>query len=416
MKTNLWFGVKAGGSVGHIAGIVNGLEKSGYKITFAGAEEPVMLNGDVKFYPISLPETFGVPTELNYYRFQETYVKQIERTHSINKPAFIYQRVSLANYAGVVLSRYYKVPLIAEYNGSEAWVAKNWGKPLRYHELAVSAEDALLRHAHLIVAVSDVLKDELLERGIDPGRIVVYPNCVDPEIYSQKRIGYEETVNLRKKYNIAQNAKIVTFVGTFGQWHGAEILAKAIRYLSENEANWLEENNVHFMLVGDGLKMPDVKKELDNGIAHRYVTLTGLVEQAKAPLYLAASDVLVSPHVPNEDGSRFFGSPTKLFEYMAMGKGIVASELEQIGDILSPGLKINATIKNNSTIGDDMVAVLTTPGNVADLICGIRFLVEHPDVSAILGENARQKVLNHYTWQHHVDAILSGLNKNVNKH
>ena len=208
----------------------------------------------------------------------------------------------------------------------------------------------------------------------------------------------------------------MTFVGTFGQWHGAEILAKAIRYLSENEANWLEENNVHFMLVGDGLKMPDVKKELDNGIAHRYVTLTGLVEQAKAPLYLAASDVLVSPHVPNEDGSRFFGSPTKLFEYMAMGKGIVASELEQIGDILSPGLKINAIIKNNPTIGDDMVAVLTTPGNVADLICGIRFLVEHPDVSGILGENARQKVLNHYTWQHHVDAILSGLNKNVNKH
>jgi len=44
-------------------------------------------------------------------------------------------------------------------------------------------------------------------------------------------------------------------------------------------------------------------------------------------------DILLSPHVPLEDGKRpFFGSPTKLFEYMAMGNGIVASRLGQIGE------------------------------------------------------------------------------------
>ena len=38
--------------------------------------------------------------------------------------------------------------------------------------------------------------------------------------------------------------------------------------------------------------------------------------------------------------SRFFGSPTKIFEYMAMGGGIVASDLEQIGEVLSPALRV----------------------------------------------------------------------------
>ena len=48
----------------------------------------------------------------------------------------------------------------------------------------------------------------------------------------------------------------------------------------------------------------------------------------------ATSDVLVSPHVANADGTPFFGSPTKIFEYMGLGKPIVASDLNQIGEVI----------------------------------------------------------------------------------
>ena len=114
--------------------------------------------------------------------------------------------------------------------------------------------------------------------------------------------------------------------------------------------------------------------------------------QAEAPIHLAASDVLVSPHVPNADGSPFFGSPTKLFEYMAAGKAIIASDLEQIGDVLR-----------------DDLAVLVTPGDSDDLARALRDLAANPARRAELGARARARVLEQYTWDHPVGAVLEAL-------
>ena len=65
---------------------------------------------------------------------------------------------------------------------------------------------------------------------------------------------------------------------------------------------------------------------------------TGRVPQAEGARLLKACDIYVSPHSTHMIDSKFFGSPTKLFEYMALGGGIVASDLEQIGQVLSPAL------------------------------------------------------------------------------
>lgn len=409
LKTNLWFGVKAGGSVGHIAGVVNGLIEKDYEVLFAAAEEPVMLNAKAQFMPIDPPRIFGLPSELNYYRFQEMFHPQVIAKVGNFRPSFVYQRLSVANYSGVNLSRHFEVPLILEYNGSEAWIAKHWGNALRYHELAVMAEDAALRHAHIVVTISDVLRDELLERGVDESRIVVYPNCVDERFFNPGNFRQNEKLALRNEYGIDADSTLVTFVGTFGQWHGAEILARAIRELVEEDSEWLERNNVHFMFVGDGLRMPDVRTELAASEAKRFVTLTGLVEQRKAPLHLAASDILVSPHVANADGSRFFGSPTKLFEYMAMAKGIVASDLEQIGEILVPAVRLNESSNANGVNADREVAVLVKPGDVGELKQGIRLLIQNQGLAETLGNHARAAVLSNYTWRHHVEAIIKGI-------
>jgi glycosyltransferase involved in cell wall biosynthesis len=413
-NANLWFGVKAGGSVGHIAGVVNSLARRGYHVDYAAASPPYKPEANVTYHALQVPEVFGVPFELNYYRFGRDVVRQLAELAGEPPRAFVYQRMSIMNYSGVVLSRIAKIPLVLEYNGSEVWVAKNWGRPLRDPELAELAEEVSLKHAHLVVTISDVLRDELIERGVPAERIVTYPNCIDPQIFDPQRFSETENLELRARYNIAPDAVVGTFVGTFGQWHGVEVLAAAIRQLIDDDAEWLRRHKVHFLLVGDGLNMPKVREILEGDKYAPFHTLTGLVPQDQAPSHLAVSDFLLSPHAPNADGSRFFGSPTKLFEYMAMGKGIVASDLDQIGEVLSPSLAVGQLPPGgepDAVNTSDAVAVLCRPGDVEELARGIRFVVEHPDWRRKLGENARGKALAHYTWDHHVAAILEGLQR-----
>lgn len=411
LKTNLWFGIKAGGSVGHIAGVVNGLRRLGHPLTFASAEPPVMIDDGVNVLAVQPPRAFGLPYELNNYRFQHGFERTLEAGAAVTSADLIYQRLSAANYLGVTLSRRHRLPLVVEYNGSEVWVAKHWGRGMKFQKLAEMAEESMLRHAHLVVTISEVLRDELIERGIEPARIVCYPNCIDPRVFDPQRFSPGERASLRLRYGIASDSTVLAFIGTFGQWHGAEMLAEAIAYLHFRERQWLADHKVHFLLVGDGLKMPQVRAIIEQAGAQDVCTLTGLVPQDQAAVHLATADILVSPHVPNPDGTRFFGSPTKLFEYMAMEKGIVASNLDQIGEVLSPGLDAGALPTGEAGADCRELAVLCEPGNLEELIKGIRFLVERPDWRGALGKNARRRTLDRYTWGHHVQAILDGLNR-----
>jgi glycosyltransferase involved in cell wall biosynthesis len=409
LNANLWFGLKAGGSVGHISGVVNAFMDSGAQLIFATVGGRLLVDQRAEVVTLHAPAAFGAPFELNYHRFHRMVCGQLLTLAAEGQFGFIYQRLSIGNYSGVALSRRLSVPLIVEYNGSEAWVARHWGRALAFHELAARAEEAMLRHAHLVVTVSEVLRDELRDRGVEPERIVCYPNCIDPDTFTPERFPDECTRRLRVSLGIDEDAIVVTFVGTFGQWHGAEKLAAAISRLSGERLSWLKARKVRFVFVGDGLRMPLVKETLTDAALAGIVTYTGLVPQVEAPRYLAMSDVLVSPHVANADGSRFFGSPTKLFEYMAMGKAIIASDLEQIGQVLRPGLRADNLIAKDPCASDDqLLAVLTEPGNVEHLAHAIEFLVEHPRWRVLLGANARREVLTRYTWRHHVDAIVSG--------
>jgi glycosyltransferase involved in cell wall biosynthesis len=417
INANLWFGVRAGGSVGHTAGVANAFADAGYDVKLVSSNHQVMLRDSVQQHLLQPPHAFGFPFELNYFRHNYGVLKQLRRIATQRQCGFLYQRMSVMNFVGVILSRKWRVPLVLEYNGSEIWVARNWGRRLRFSKIGLGMENVCLRHADRIVVISRVLADELVEeRGIDPKRIVCYPNCVDPKYYSPELVSGEMVAKLRAGYGIPGTATLVAFVGTFGHWHGASVLAAAIKKLVDQESSWLEENEVRFAMVGDGLKMKEVRELIGGSKYSRWVSFAGLVPQAETIAYLAAADILISPHVRNADGSRFFGSPTKLFEYMAMEKGIVASDLDQIGEVLSAGIRMwepsdspTNGKPDQATPHEDATAILTRPGEIGDLIAGIKLLVEHPDLRCRIGQNARQELLRNYTWPHHVGRILASL-------
>lgn len=406
LNANLSLSLKAGGSIGHICGVVNGLQRSGYRVTAALVGKNPLIAEDVTALPLAPPGAFGLPWQSNFYRFDRLVVDQVAAFARKTPIDLVYQRLSAASYSGVVLSRRLNVPLVVEYNGSEAWIARHWGKPFHDQQLAEATEEAMLRHAHLLVTISDVLRQELLDKGIPAERIVTYPNCIEPAMFDPDRFSPAEIAALRRRWGIADDALVATFVGTFGRWHGAEVLARAARDLLEEHAAWAKGHKLHFLLVGDGLQLPEVRQILRAHHNGGHVTFTGLVPQADAPLYLAASDILVSPHVPNADGTRFFGSPTKLFEYMAMGKPILASDLEQIGEILRGSPHMRGIETADGSANTDAPALLCSPGDARDIVDGLKFLGERPEWRRQVGSNARRLALGNYTWDHHVAAIL----------
>ena len=96
-----------------------------------------------------------------------------------DQPAFIYQRYSMNDYTGLRLAERFGVPFVLEYNGSEVWIARNWGNPYKYERQALDVEMVDLTRADLIVVVSVPMRDELVRRGIDAKQILVNPNSVD---------------------------------------------------------------------------------------------------------------------------------------------------------------------------------------------------------------------------------------------
>lgn len=410
IKSNLWAGVTAGGSISHTSGVIKALSDLGNRVTFVSPgdapELTAIAGASVK--RVALSHGFIYPRELNSYRYNRT----LERwTGRLPRQRFglVYHRLSLGSFAAVLTARRLKIPLVVEYNGSEVWINRNWGTPLKLERFATLVEDAVLRHAHVIVTVSEPLRQELIARGIEPSRVVCHPNGFDQTLFDPARFTAGDRAALRASHAIPTDAVVATFVGTFGMWHGADILAQALIRLQEQRPDWLAASRLHLVFVGDGVNRPATEAMLAGRGLEPHYTFTGLVAPQDAPAYLAASDFFVAPHVPNPDGSEFFGSPTKLFEYLGMGRPVVASRLAQIGEVLAGSPDIAALPRGDGEASEDQVGVLVHPGDVAELAEGLIFVTDTPAWRVTAGVNARRRALNEFTWGHHVGAILAGL-------
>jgi len=294
---------------------------------------------------------------------------------------FIYQRYSRFNWTGVLLSITEGLPLALEYNGSEAWVSQRWD-PVGQLHLLRRLERLNQRAADVIFAVSKVESDNLIKAGVDAGKIVVNPNGVDAEQFRPV-----EGSKVRKALGIGDEV-VVGFLGTFGPWHGAPSLASAALQVSQTAG-------CHFLFIGDGDERARTEAIVQSGGGRVRARFLGRVPHSRIPDYLGACDILASPHMPATDGSEFFGSPTKLFEYMAVGRAIVASRLGQIAEV----------------IVDEQNGLLVPPGDSAALAQAIERLARDAPLRTRLGAAARRTVQDKYTWRHNAARVIAEMER-----
>lgn len=369
-------GTLAGGAATHINGFVNASVKLGAEVSVISNDRIAGL--DETRLTLIDPEPVGTTRAAfdlrNNLIFSTGLLRAVERA----PVDLIYQRYGRFTWAGVEATIRTGIPFFLEYNGSEVWIGKHWDMsgmlPLleRFERLNLSA-------AARIFVVSDVERRNLLRAGIADEKIVVNPNGVDVETFRPGIGG----AAVRQEFGITKKETLAGFVGTFGPWHGVLTLAEAITMLPE-------DSGVRFLLVGAGRFRDEVERIIRDAGRERQVIFTGHVDHERVPALLDACDILLSPHVPLEDGSEFFGSPTKLFEYMAMGKGIVASRLGQIGDVLA----------------DEETALLVEPGNARQLSEAILRLSESRELRERLGAAARQTAIAKHTWIHNAARVI----------
>ena len=370
-----------GGALTHVTGFLSGLAQEGARSgVFSG--QPLEAACAVHRIPGSRRlHLFREAATLSYnFRFIVAAYKVMAKSGA----RLLYQRHGRFMFAGALLSRLLRIPLVLEYNASEDWMAKHWD-PVRFGPWLRLCEKVSVRAASFIAVVSNPLKQELLEAGVPEARILVNPNAVDPDWF-HPGCGGER---VRQELGLLPSDIIVGFVGTFSYWHGMAVLEQAISALLDNARG--QGGQLKFLLVGDGLIAPQMRNALEPYVRRGLVTFTGLLHHKSVRAYLDAADILVSPHVPMPGGGPFFGSPTKLFEYMAMGKAIVASALNQIADVLEHG----------------RTALLVKPGEAGELAEAIQRLALDAQLRAELGRNAREAVLARHTWRQNARRVLS---------
>lgn len=246
---------------------------------------------------------------------------------------------------------------------------------IEIHSLPSRLTGFVYRRAQKIIVLTSFLKTRLVkEVNLKENRILVAADGVDTQKFDIK----ETKEDCRKKFGLPLEKNIVLYTGHLYGWKGADTLLEAA----------IQIPNYLFVFVG-GMKDDLIRfsllikqKQVIN------VLLAGQRPHAEIPYYLKAADVLVLPNSAVEKISSHYTSPMKLFEYMASGVPIVASDLPSIREVLN-----------------EQNAMLIGPDDSKDLARGIKTLLSNDELAKKVAMAARGDV-KFFDWNRRAQRII----------
>lgn len=258
------------------------------------------------------------------------------------------------------------VPLVYEANGLPS-IELPYAWPLAAPSTLAkirALEEHCLRRAEAVVVPSSVIKEAVTGRGVEPDRVHLVPNGADPVA-----AGGPRPPDAPGRYLI--------YVGALQPWQGVDVLLRAFTRL----ADLTDLALVICSSVSPNRARP-LRRLADRlGVADR-VRWEHQLPHAEVAAWLAHAELSVAPLTACPRNLEQGCSPIKVWESMAAGTAVVASDLPVIREVLGEHGR------------------LVPPDRPAELARAIRVLLEYPEVRRDLGERARRQVEDGFTWKH----------------
>ncbi len=228
-----------------------------------------------------------------------------------------------------------------------------------------------LRFSDKIIAVTPGIKTNLEKvYNIPEEKIVVVSNGANTSLFKPL-----EQETCRKMLGLNLEIPYICFVGNLAPWQGVEYLVKAAPYILSKFPE------CRFLIVGDGVMKDNLfKLSRELGVEDRFI-FTGVIAYDRVPLYINASDTCTAPFIFARN-AKIGLSPLKLYEYMACGKPVVASNISGVSDVLEAS-------------GGGIIVLPENPEALAE---GILKLLENPGLRTKLGSKGLSYVTEHYSW------------------
>jgi len=287
------------------------------------------------------------------------------------RPDLVYERFTANSVTPTLVAHLLGIPIVQEVN---LLVDAGRFRPLALQYLTRQIERWVLAYSTLIVTVSTRFKDVLVETGIPSEKVLVCPNAIDPEDFRKEVIPAIEPEG---------GTSIVGYVGAFLPYHRLDFLVRAASELDGVEPP------VRFLLVGDGVHRPVIETEISRVGVQDLFLLTGRVPHEQVPRYVASMDVAVLP------GTADYTSPVKLFEYMALGKPVLAPSVQGIRDVVRHG----------------ETGLLFEPDDFGDFLQKLRLLLKDGELRRRVGSDARRQAFERHTWHHNARKVLAFLSQ-----
>lgn len=180
---------------------------------------------------------------------------------------------------------------------------------------------------------------------------------------------------------------VMGYVGVIGQQEGMDLLVQAAEHLIRK----LDKRDVHFVIVGFGPTLDEVKADVAGRGLERYFTFTGALFGEEMLAALNAVDIGVSPDPKNAMND--ISTMNKVMEYMTLEKPLVQFDLTE----------------GRASAGE--AALYARANDPLDFATKIAWLIDHPEESRQMGQTGRKRVLETLSWQHSVPQLLAAYDR-----